>query len=478
MKKPSGFYSSLGLLVFLNAIIKPLWIFAIDRQVQNVVGTESYGVYFSLLSLSVVLSFLADWGFTPFFNQRLAADRSLFEKLSGNFLLWKLLFALFYCVILFSAAFISGIRRWDILIYVTLIQVFTSLFVFLRSVITANQWFRVDAWLSITDKTFMIIGCGMLLYFPALAGGMTIDRFLFLQTVFLGSSTIIAFLFLVKKEIRFIPQSNWLPFWNIIRQALPFGMVYLLMSTHSRIDAFMLERIHPNGAYESGIYAGAFRLLDASNMCGYLVASFMLPYIARRWSSRIEINSVVLRCRHFLMMVATGVIATGIFLGPWIQRVLYHHNDEYAVEVLRYCLMAMAGYSLVHIYGTALTATGRVVEFSYIVLISVLINSTLNLLLIPAYGAKGSCLAALCSQLFCGIATMLYARQKIHTAVNIRSLLIYIFTGLLLAGFYYTFRNGPIPEWLLIIVAAGIVASVMLLTRLAGITQLIKAVRK
>jgi len=478
MKKPSGFYSSLGLLVLLNAIIKPLWIFAIDRQVQNVVGTENYGVYFSLLSLSVVLSFLADWGFTPFFNQRLAADRSFFEKLSGNFLLWKLLFALLYCIILFTAGFISGIKRWDILIYVTLIQVFTSLFVFFRSVITANQWFRADAWLSITDKTLMIIGCGTLLYFPALVGNMDLDRFLLLQTVFLGSSTIIAFLFLVKKEIKFIPQSNWLPSWQIIRQALPFGMVYLLMSTHSRIDAFLLERIHTNGAYESGIYAGAFRLLDASNMCGYLVASFMLPYIARRWSNQTEINSVILRCRHFLMMVAIGVIATGVFLGPWIQRVLYHHNDEYAVEVLRYCLVAMAGYSLVHIYGTALTATGRVMEFSIIVLISVLINSTLNLLLIPGYGAKGSCLAALSSQLFCGIATMLYARQKIHTAVNIRSGLIYIFTGLLLSGFYYAFRNGPIPQWLLIMAAAGIVTSIMLLTKLAGITQLIKAVRK
>jgi O-antigen/teichoic acid export membrane protein len=478
MERPYGFYSSLGLLVLLNAIIKPLWIFAIDRQVQNVVGTENYGVYFSLLSLSVVLSFLADWGFTPFFNQRLAADRTFFENLSGNFLLWKLLFALLYCLVLFTAAWLSGIKRWDILIYVTLIQVFTSLFVFFRSVITASQWFKADAWLSITDKTLMIIGCGILLYLPSLSGSMNIDRFLLLQTVFLGFAMVISFLFLVKKNIRFIPQNNWLPSRHIIGQALPFGMVYLLMSTHSRIDAFLLERLHSNGAYESGIYAGAFRLLDAANMCGYLVASFMLPYIARRWSSQAEINSVVLRCRHFLLMVATGIIATAIFLGPWIQQVLYHHNDDYAVGVLRYCLAAMAGYSLVHIYGTALTATGRVIEFSYIVLISVLINCTLNLLLIPTLGAKGACLAALCSQLFCGISTMLYARQKIHTALNIRSLLIYIFTGLLLAGFYYTFRNGPIPEWLRITLAAGIVATIMLLTRLAGIAQLIKAVRK
>ena len=57
MKKPVRFYSSLGLLVLLNAIVKPFWIFAIDRQVQNVVGFEAYGVYFSLFNFQLFLVF-------------------------------------------------------------------------------------------------------------------------------------------------------------------------------------------------------------------------------------------------------------------------------------------------------------------------------------------------------------------------------------------------------------------------------------
>src|SRR4029077_1738512 len=118
-------------------------------------------------------------------------------------------------------------------------------------------------------------------------------------------------------------------------------------------------------AYESGIYAGAYRLLDATNMSGYLVASFMLPYIARRWSTKQEIDSVVLQCRHFLLMLSAGIVTTSFFLGPWIQRVLYHHYDDYAVSVLQWCLPAIAGYSLLHIYGTALTATGRVIDLCY-----------------------------------------------------------------------------------------------------------------
>ena len=53
----SKFYSSLLLLIVLNAIIKPFWIFGIDRQVQNITGTAEYGTYFSLLNLSIVFGF-------------------------------------------------------------------------------------------------------------------------------------------------------------------------------------------------------------------------------------------------------------------------------------------------------------------------------------------------------------------------------------------------------------------------------------
>src|SRR5688572_3593563 len=165
MKGPSGFYSSLGLLVFLNAVIKPLWIFAIDRQVQNVVGTTSYGIYFSLYGLSIVLSFLSDWGFTNYCNRQLAANEAGFDRVIGRLFLVKLFFALIYCLVLFAVAGLAGVQRWDILLYVALIHILTSMLVFCRGIITAKQWFRADAWLSVADKTLMILSCGILLYF-------------------------------------------------------------------------------------------------------------------------------------------------------------------------------------------------------------------------------------------------------------------------------------------------------------------------
>ncbi|MEO8405013.1 MAG: polysaccharide biosynthesis C-terminal domain-containing protein [Chitinophagaceae bacterium] len=478
MKKPSGFYSSLGLLILLNAIIKPVWIFAIDRQVQNVVGIETYGIYFSLLGLSVVFSFLADWGFTGFFNRQLAASEENFFRLPGKFLLLKLLFALLYGLVIFIAAWLSGVKRWDILFYVVLIQIFTSLFVFLRAIITAQQWFKTDAWLSIADKGLMIITCGILLWFPLLAGSITLERFLFLQTASLAIATILAFIFLVKKGVHFSIPKKWLPDRKLLAQALPFGITVLLMSMHARLDAFLLERMNTNGPYQAGIYAAAYRLLDASNMAGYLVVSFMLPFIARRWSKQEEITTVIHNCRHFLLMLATGIIITIVSLAPWIQRVLYHHNDVNAIEVLRWCLPALAGYSLVQIYGTVLTATGRIMDFFFINLGCVVVNIVLNLILIPAWGAKGCCIAAISSQFLCGIATMLYVKQKMGVSLHIRSLLIYIFTAILLSGFFYLCKDWPVGKWMLIIVAMMITVAVMLTSKLAGLSQWIGSWKK
>src|SRR5690348_9731714 len=117
MKTTSGFYSSLSLLVILNGIVKPVWIFAIDRQVQNVVGTAEYGHYFSVLNLSIVLSFLTDWGLTTFYNRQLAANEEQFRAAAGSFIILKLLFGVLYAAVVLLIAFMTGIKRLDIVLY-------------------------------------------------------------------------------------------------------------------------------------------------------------------------------------------------------------------------------------------------------------------------------------------------------------------------------------------------------------------------
>lgn len=50
------FVSSLLLLLFLNLLVKPLWIFGIDLTVQNRVGAEQYGLYAAIFSFTFVFN--------------------------------------------------------------------------------------------------------------------------------------------------------------------------------------------------------------------------------------------------------------------------------------------------------------------------------------------------------------------------------------------------------------------------------------
>lgn len=466
MKESSGFYSSLSLLIVLNAIIKPVWIFGIDRQVQNAVGTFEYGSYFALFNLSIVLSFLLDWGLTAYFNRHQAAQQNLAEH-AGLFLLVKLLLSVLYVVIILIAAYLARVDRWDIVWGVALIQVFSSLFLFFRSIITAAQWFRTDAWLSVLDKTLMIMLCGSLLFFPAIFGIMTINKFLWVQASCTALAMISAGVVLLRRGINF-STGTFSRFFTkrLFRGALPYGVIVLLMGLHFRIDGFLLERLHPGGSYETGIYAAAYRLLDAANMIGFLVASFLLPYVARQWHQGKDINAVILTVRHCVLGYATVVAMVAIFLSPWLQWLLYHQTDAYSIEVMAWCLPAIIGYSLMYIYGTVMTATGHINALCLITAGSVVINLTLNLLFIPTMGAKACCLAALVSQGAGAIAAMVYARQKLKVPLDTGSLLINIFIAGVLFALLYWGDQWPVSKWGLVIAASMIAILILIATRL------------
>ena len=170
---------------------------------------------------------------------------------------------------------------------------------------------------------------------------------------------------------------------DILKKAWPYGLIILLMSTHYRLDGFILERLLSDGKMQAGIYASAYRLLDAANMAGFLLASFLLPMIAKQVSQKKDIESLVLNVRHLLMTYSLGIAIIGIFAAPWLNQLLYHFASAETVTVLQYCLPAIIGYSLVHIYGTVMTATGHIRDFCLVTAVAVAINIVLNLFFIP-----------------------------------------------------------------------------------------------
>lgn len=179
------FFKNLAFLFTLNLIIKPVWIFGIDRTVQNTVGTEQYGIYFTLFSLSFITQILLDLGISNFNNRYLAQQQEdlnfYFSRLIGI----KIFLAIVYVAITLVAGIALGYSsEWmKLLMIIACNQMLASMIVYVRSNISAMHHFRMDSFLSVLDKAIMILICGAWLIVPAWSNLFSVQSFILSQLI-------------------------------------------------------------------------------------------------------------------------------------------------------------------------------------------------------------------------------------------------------------------------------------------------------
>jgi len=152
-------------MLLLNILVKPVWIFLIDRNVQLTTGNEEYGLYAALLNLSIIFNILLDLGITSFNNKSIAEDREQIKAYLPNMLAAKSILSLLYLGVIMLVAIVFQYegRALHLLFCLGLIQLLNSLLLYLRSNVSGYHHFKTDAILSVLDKILMIAICSYLL---------------------------------------------------------------------------------------------------------------------------------------------------------------------------------------------------------------------------------------------------------------------------------------------------------------------------
>ena len=74
------FIKNIIFLLFLNLLVKPFWILGVDREVQNMLGDKSYGLYLAIFNFSYLFYIILDLGITNFNSRNIAQDNKLLSK--------------------------------------------------------------------------------------------------------------------------------------------------------------------------------------------------------------------------------------------------------------------------------------------------------------------------------------------------------------------------------------------------------------
>jgi O-antigen/teichoic acid export membrane protein len=432
------FLTNLGLLLSLNLLIKPVFIFGIDRNIQNIVGVGDYGFYLVIFNFSFLFNILLDLGITNFNNRNIAQNNHLLNKHFSGIVLLKFVLTLFYVLVTFSVALILkyNIGQLKLLGFLCFNQFLLSFILYLRSNISGLLSFKTDSILSVLDRVLMILFCGVLLYGHVTETRFRIEWFVYAQTAAYLITAIIAFLIVMRKARLKKLNWNWPFFLMIIKQSLPFSILVLLMTLYNRLDPVMLESLldEPIGNNQAGIYASGFRLLDAANMIAYLFAVLLVPIFSRLIKQKESVEPILKLAFTLLITMAIIVSVGSYFYSFELMDLLYDSHIQESAAVFRILMGGFVAVSATYIFGTLLTANGNLKELSIVAFCSLLINFGINLILIPRLLALGSAYSSLITQFFTAIVQIILVQWIYKFRINYRYILTLLFfiTGVVL----------------------------------------------
>ncbi len=414
-------------LVSLNLLIKPFWIFGIDMQVQNAVGSSEYGFYFALFNFSLLFNIFLDLGITNYNNRNIARHHQLVGKHFSNIIGLKFLLGIFYFLIILIGAFFIGYneRQINFLLVLAGNQFLLSLIMYMRSNISGLQLFKTDSILSVLDRLLMIIIVGFLLL--NFHSEFKIEWLIYSQSASYIITSLTAFFIVKAKSIGLKFNFNLQFFLVILRKSYPYALLVLLMTSYTRIDSVMIERLLPDGDTQTGIYAHGYRILDASSQYALLFATLLLPMFAKMLKNKENISNLV-KISFLLLVIPALVVAVNFsFFRNDIIYVLYNDHIKESAKVFEILILGFIPISVSYIFGTLLTANGNLKELNIMAGTGVLMNLILNFILIPELKAYGAALASLITQSLTAIMQVLIARKIFGFKIRYKLFLAIIF---------------------------------------------------
>jgi O-antigen/teichoic acid export membrane protein len=477
MKK--AFITNLALVLGLNLSIKPFFIFAIDRGVQNTVGPSEYGVFFGLYSFSFLFNVILDLGITNFNNRNIAQNTHLLSKHFSRMIILKLTLALVYLAISMTVGLASGydFRRMKLLLILCLMQFFISFIAYLRSNISGLHLFKTDSILSAMDRLIAIALCAPFLWFHFMSRSIDIMDYVYAQLIAYGLTAFIAFIIVFRK-------AGFISFdWNrtfsimILKQSFPFALLAMIMSFYNRVDGYLIERLVKDNGVQDGIYAQAFRLLDATNMIAVLSAGLLLPIFSRMLKFKESVESMV-KVSYTLLFALAIVVAVSCYFNSYnIMKMLYKNDVEEAAAVFSILMCCFLGTATQYVFGTLLTANGNLKYLNIIAASGMVFNIVCNLILIPRFHAVGAACVSLTTQLLVPTIQVIVVQRifKFNMIYRLFATLLVFAIGVIVLGYF----SSILPfDWKLNFVlmcgASGILAFAVGLLNIKGFLNVMK----
>jgi len=401
----SGYSQKAG-MTLVARVISIVFGFITSILLARILGSEAFGIYSLAMLLPTVIVIFADFGISPASVYYVAQGKFCRKEILGNNILFTIVISFgavlfgFIVSFFFSEQFFLGVPRSYLFLALLFIPI-KLFFTFIRNTLLGAQLFLEYNLLNIVPSALFFISIVVALWVlksgpdGALLAGiiswLLTDIILFLNTkrAFGGVS--------LKRN------------YTYQKQAISYGLkAYLgnaLQFLNYRLDMFLVNSFLNVSAV--GYYSIAVLLAERLWLVSQVASTVIFPRVASETDEKKRLEFTPLVARTVFWITAFGALV--LFLLSRILIVIFY-SDKFLASLppLQALLIGVIGLAVGRVLALDLSGRGRPILNTYVAVITLVSNISLNLIWIPAYGIVGAAWASTVSYLVMFFCTFLF----------------------------------------------------------------------
>jgi O-antigen/teichoic acid export membrane protein len=358
----------------------------------RLLGPEGKGIYTLAALLPSLIVTLVNFGIGPATVYHVAQGRYPRREILGNNIVFALgigvvgVFVGLVVAFFFQESIFPGVTQGYLLLALALIPV-NLLFAYLQNILLGAQRFKEFNLITILHALLFLVFIVIALWI--LKAGIPGALLAAVLAWFLTNVVLLFCAWKVAGGISFKLNPVYL------RKASVYGIQAhlgnILGFLNYRVDMFLVNGFLNPAAV--GFYSIAVGLVEKLWMVSAAASTVLFPRVAAETDEQRRKEFTPLIARTILWITAFGALML-VFLSRWIIIVLYSRAFLPSISALQALLVGIIALSVGRVLANDIAGRGRPILNSYVGMLALVTNVTLNIVWIPRYGITGAAWAS------------------------------------------------------------------------------------
>ncbi len=415
--------------------------FIVHSAAGRILGPADYGVYGIIITLTILIASLIGNGIPIAMSKFLSADLT---KKPGLISVIKKKAALAQLILMgaVTAVFFFGAPIIAIMLHDPSLEKLLRISAFIIPCYAADSFYfyyytgihqfnmqSILKSLRSVLRVAIIVGLG---YFLSLEGFITGYIYVSLA-IFLIALVIDRLIYVKRFPTVKATRNEAFPIKKLLSYALPITGFLVLYQTMISLDLFVVKSILRDD-YATGLFNGAFTISQIPNYLFYALTIVLLPVISHSTANEHKEKttaaiSIALRMMTILLIPTIALIIS--YAQPLM---IFFFGAQYAggANALQFMAFGVGLLTLFYVMSFAFQGAGLVKLPLKIAFFGMLLNTTLNVILVKAYGLIGAGIATSITASFVTMALFYFLKKTFSVQLKISSALKIIFSAVMI----------------------------------------------